>query len=139
MWHTQRYLRDITLHWEQSVSKVLYVFDEAFQYQWEDWIGTYQKNSNLGKSPTVFFFGSTYLFTARENETTNQLLSSISFLRLFSLPVITTNSIGNILGRHVWKNSFLNFFTRRKKNWKVILRFFNCDMVTRTRHYSLNM
>ena len=55
MWHTQRYLRDITLHWEQSVSKVLYVFDEAFQYQWEDWIGTYQKNSNLGKSPIGFF------------------------------------------------------------------------------------
>ena len=56
-----------------------------------------KKNSNLGKSFTVFF-GTTYLFTVRENETTNQLLSSISFMRLFSLPDIPSNSIGNILG-----------------------------------------
>ena len=116
MWHTQRYLRDITLHWEQSVSKVLYVFDEAFQYQWEDWMPI-KKNSNLGKSFTVFF-GTTYLFTVRENETTNQLLSSISFMRLFSLPDIPSNSIGNILGRHVLTDFILKLSHLAKKKMK---------------------
>ena len=130
MWHTQRYLRDITLHWEQSVSKVLYVFDEAFQYQWEDWMSI-KKNSNLGKSFTVFFWYYVFIHCSWKRDHRSTFVINFFYATFF-------------IARYTFK--FYRKYTREtcldrfhfetsspgEKKWrKVILRFFNCDIVKR--------